>query len=132
MAPASERLLREAPGAVRLHPAGSPPPAGVRSHLADGRCLSWQPSAVPPGTACAVDAELLATPVPARLARWAGCRSPELFWPRWTRVEASCKLRDVPLVLWLRQHGLHEDPVLALSTFRHHDAVVTCGVLPGS
>lgn len=127
MDPASE-LLRRAPAEVRLGPAGEAPAQAARSHLGDGSCLSWSPPAVPPDLLVAVDAELAARRVPPALAVWAGSLPPALFWQRWTRVEASCKLRDVPVVLWLRTHGLHEDPALALRTFVHGPAVVTCGV----
>lgn len=126
MDPASELLL-QAPTEVRLGPAGDAPEQSARSHLGDGRCISWSPRSLPPGLHVALDAELADRCVPAALSVWAGGLPSAVFWERWTRVETSCKLREVPVVLWLRRHGLHEDPALALRTFRHGPAVVTCG-----
>ena len=70
-----------------------------------------------------------AAAVPAHLQQWSGGLDPQAFWSAWTRAEASCKLRDVPVTVWLRTHGLRPDPSAALRTFVLDDAVVTCGVL---
>jgi len=90
----------------------------------------WLPVDVPAGLRLAVDAELAHRPVPSALARWSGTADPAAFWPRWTRIEAGCKLRDVPVAVWLRTRGFRADPALALTTFVHRDAVVTCGTAP--
>lgn len=126
-----EALLAAAPGAVRLGPAGPARPPGVaRSYLGDGRCVSWLPGLSPAGLRVAVDAELATRPVPAALARRHGTGDPEAFWARWTAVEVSCKLRDVPVAVWLRTAGLHPDAAVGLRTFRRDGVVITCGVVP--
>lgn len=91
--------------------------------------MSWLPSA-PPGIAFALDAELADRPVPSALSRWSGGLGATDFWGPWTRVETCCKLLDVPVAVWLRRHGLVEDPTLPMVTFRHRGAVVTCGAAP--
>jgi len=70
----------------------------TRSHLADGRVVGWfgQPGVV-------IDAELSDQPVPPALASRFGV---EDFWGRWTRAECAAKRADVPIVLWLAEHGL--------------------------
>ena len=100
----------------RAHVVIDPPPAvrtpgapGARSHLADGRVVSWSPPPTP-GLRVAVDAEIADQPVPPALARRFGIDRPELFWPRWTAVEVACKLLDVPILVWLSQRGLRVDP----------------------
>lgn len=74
------------------------PDAVNRSYLADGRVVGWygEPGAV-------IDAELTDQPVPAALATRYGT---EDFWGRWTRTECAAKAADVPIALWLAEHGL--------------------------
>jgi hypothetical protein len=78
--------------------------AVTRSHLADGRVVGWYGE---PGTV--IDAELTDQPVPPALAARYGV---EDFWGRWTRTECAAKRADVPISLWLAQHGL-DAPVSA-------------------
>jgi hypothetical protein len=100
---------------------------GARSHLADGRVVSWCPP-LPPGVRFAVDAEIADQPVPPALARRFGIDRPETFWPRWTAVEVACKVLDVPIMVWLSQRGLRVDPGLVrTATFRTADLLVTVG-----
>ena len=56
---------------------------------------------------------------------------PGLFWPCWTAVEVACKVLDVPIMVWLSQHGLRVDRGLVRTgTFRVDDLVVTVGTAP--
>lgn len=104
---------------------------GLRSHLADGRVVCWS-TTVPRGLRLAVDAEISDQPVPPALARRFGTVDPGSFWPAWTAVEVSCKLRDVPILTWLTHHGLTPDPGIRTRTFRIADLTMTCGVsVPG-
>ena len=115
-------VVIDPPPAVRI--AGAP---GVRSHLADGRMVSWCPP-LPPGLRLAVDAEIANQPVPPALGRRFGIDRPEVFWPRWTTVEVACKLLDVPILVWLSGRGLRVDPGLVrTATFRIDDLLVTVG-----
>jgi hypothetical protein len=100
---------------------------GVRSHLADGRFVSWS-AAAPHGLQLAVDAEISNQTVPPALAHRFGIMDPHWFWPAWTAVEVSCKLRDVPILTWLSDRGLTPDPQILMRTFRLADLTVTCGV----
>ena len=123
----------------RAHVVIDPPPAvrmpgapGARSHLADGRVVSWHPP-LPAGVRLAVDAEIADQPVPPALARRFGIDRPEAFWPRWTAVEVACKLLDVPIMVWLSEIGLHVDPGLVrTATFRTADLLVTVGTARGA
>lgn len=74
------------------------PDAVTRSHLADGRVVGWYGAA---GTV--IDAELTEQPVPPALAARYGTDD---FWGRWTRTECAAKAADVPIALWLAEHGL--------------------------
>lgn len=118
--------------AVHARPDGRMPVApGTRSHLADGRVVSWAPR-LPAGVRFAVDAEVADQPVPRALARRFGSDRPEDFWPRWTEVEVACKVCDVPLMVWLTRRGLRADPARVLTaTFRTDDLVVSVGVARG-
>lgn len=88
---------------------------GVHSYAADGRRACWQGE----GEA-AIDAELAAQPVPPALAaRFPRHASPAVFWPAWTRAEALAKLAGVPILLWLRQHGLDADAPVGVRLSRH-------------
>ena len=77
----------------------------TRSYLPDGRCVAWV-GPVAPGTAIAVDAELVDVPVPTALARRFGVDG---FWRRWTRAECAAKLCGIPMATWVQRHGL-DDP----------------------
>ncbi len=72
--------------------------AVTRSRVADGRVVGWYGE---PGTV--VDAEIRDRTPPARLGARFGT---EDFWRRWTLAECAAKLADVPMHLWLREHGL--------------------------
>lgn len=99
---------------------------GLRSHLADGRIVSWS-SPSPRGLRLAIDAEISDQPVPTALARRFGVDDPRRFWPAWTAVEVSCKLRDVPILMWLRHRGLTPDPEIWTRTIQLSDVTVTYG-----
>jgi hypothetical protein len=72
--------------------------AVTRSRLADGRVVGWYGDA-----SFVVDAEIAGQPIPPALAaRFGG----EGFWERWTAAECAAKAYDVPIALWLREHGL--------------------------
>ena len=100
----------------------------ARSYLADGRCVSWSPKRAA-GIDVAIDAEIADAPVPPALRRRFGVTDPASFWPAWTAVEVSCKLRDVPVFQWLATHGLRPDPTIATHTIRLGDAVVCLGAV---
>ncbi len=92
-------------------PAGTPGPSSrdflrvgrdaadalTRSHLSDGRVVGWYGE---PGVV--IDAEIRG-PVPPALARRFGEQD---FWARWTQAECAAKLADVPVQLWISEHGL--------------------------
>lgn len=91
-----------------------------RSYVADGRCVGWYGA---PGWV--VDAELSDQQVPPALAKRHGVAD---FHRRWTRAECAAKLADVPIVLWLREHGLDMPSAdFELHTFGLDDLVVTVG-----
>ncbi|MGO4256544.1 hypothetical protein [Marmoricola sp. RAF53] len=87
---------------VRVGTAAEVADAVTRSHLADGRAVGWYGD---PG--CVIDAELTGQPVPPALAARYGR---EDFWGRWTRCECAAKAADVPISLWLAEHGLDPGP----------------------
>jgi hypothetical protein len=122
-------LLAQAPGHVHVLPAGAPRTAmiagGVRSYVADGRCVVWAPPGGGPAR-LAVDAEIAAQPVPPALARRSGITDPAVFWPLWTSTEVSCKIAGVSLARWLQRHGLQADEGLDIRTFTVADLVVSC------
>jgi len=92
---------------------GAPPRDGwVRSYLADGTLVQWRPpiDARPDVMRWAVDAEIGTQAVPRALADRTGVRQPERFWPRWTAIEVTAKLLDVPIVMWLAEHGPTHGP----------------------
>jgi hypothetical protein len=117
--------------------------SGVRSHLADGRTVTWEPSPGTPGRA-AVDAELADQDVPRALgARFpAEAADPRAFWRSWTRAETLAKLAGVPILVWLTRHGLQPCADGSCACRRAAltttviaaggtDVVVTCGYYPG-
>lgn len=69
----------------------------TRSHLSDGRVVGWHGE---PGVV--IDAEIRG-PVPPALASRFGEQD---FWARWTRTECAAKLADVPVQVWIAEHGL--------------------------
>ena len=91
--------------------------AVTRSHLADGRCVGWR-GKTPIGLDVVVDAELGEQVVPGLLSRRFGI---EDFWQRWTRAECAAKLTGVPIVDWIKRHGLAVPAgVMESTTFRAH------------
>ena len=106
----------------------------ARTYLATGECVVWEPD-VPGGTRIAVDAELASTPVPPALAARFGVTDPDRFWVLWTRCETAAKLYDVPILTWVRRHGLRDPvprPGLALCTITEDGVTVTRGTLDPS
>jgi hypothetical protein len=105
----------------------------ARSYLADRRLVQWRPpvAALPSICGWAVDAEIAAQRVPTALAERTGVGDPAVFWPRWTAVEVAAKLLDVPVVMWLAEHGLSArvaaDHDVVLRTVHHADLVITVG-----
>lgn len=97
----------------------------MRSYLPDGRVVSWRG----PGQGV-LDAELADQPVPRALAARYGAHD---FWVRWTRSEALAKLADVPIVVWLRKHGLDAQPPAGvdLRTFKADGLVVSLAIIGG-
>jgi hypothetical protein len=93
--------------------------AMTRTHLADGRVVGWYGE---PGVV--IDAEIASAPVPPRLGTRHGV---ERFWERWTAAECGAKARNVPLELWIREHGLGAGPV-PVTTFGWQDLVVSLSV----
>ncbi len=83
---------------LRIGSASQAADAVTRSHLADGRVVGWYGD---PGVV--IDAEIAAQPVPPALAARYGTDD---FWGRWTRAECGAKRDDVPISIWLAEHGL--------------------------
>jgi hypothetical protein len=94
------------------------------SYLPDGRQVVWEPQDAGPDP-IAVDAELLSRPVPRELAARYAPASRLSFYVAWTQAECAAKLNAVPILTWLRRHGLTGDPQLATETTIHGDVVVT-------
>ena len=92
--------------------------AVTRSRLADGRVVGWYGDA-----AYVIDAEIAAQPVPRALARRYGAGD---FWRRWTAAECAAKAYDVPIALWLREHGL-DAGALEVTTVHWEGLVVSLG-----
>ena len=80
--------------------------AVTRAHLSDGRCVGWRGD-VPHGVDLVLDAELGDRPPPEVLGRRFGLHD---FWERWTRAECAAKLTDVPILHWVKAHGLAVPP----------------------
>lgn len=97
-------------GRLRVGPAGEVPSGGIRSYLSDGRVVRWRPAA---HGVWAIDAELSGRPVPPALAAATGIHRSADFWPAWTRAECAAKLLDVPILVWVRRHGLSPGPLRA-------------------
>lgn len=89
-------------------------PALSRSHTADSRTVSWFGPSLP-GHRLAIDAEVTDAPVPPALAARFGTRS---FWAGWTRAESLAKVFGVPIVVWLRRHGLRVPPLAGTAGWR--------------
>jgi hypothetical protein len=77
--------------------------AVTRSHLADGRVVGWFGA-----SDVVIDAEIAAAVPPPALVALYGEGD---FWARWTAAECGAKAFDVPIVLWLREHGLTAGPL---------------------
>lgn len=117
--------------AGREHRCGS----GAHSRVADGRRLCWRPDA-PDGVRYAVDAEIAGQPVPAALGRRLTPGVAGAAWTRWTRAEVCAKLLDVPILVWVTQHGwpdaaavAHGARTVQLLTDEVDGLVVSFGVL---
>lgn len=113
--------LHRSEGVLRVGLPETMEDATTRSHLADGRVIGWFGD---PGIV--IDAELTGSPIPPALAARYGR---EDFWPRWTRAEVAAKLADVPIILWVRQHGLtsHRFEVSTLVDAPTEGVVVSLG-----
>lgn len=94
------------------------PDALTRSHLADHRVVGWYGA---PGVV--IDAEIADQPVPPALGDRFGTAD---FWARWTQAECAAKLADVPVLLWVRRHGLGPAG-FRVETLRLDDLVVSVG-----
>lgn len=91
--------------------------AVTRSHLADGRVVGWYGD-----PAYVIDAEIRGHEPQHLVARFGA----EDFLGRWTRAECAAKLADVPMQVWLGEHGL--EPFGALvETLVLDDLVVSVG-----
>lgn len=95
--------------------------AVTRSYLADDRIVGWYGA---PGVV--IDAEIADQKVPDALAARFAPESAVGFWIAWTRAECGAKLSDVPIMLWLREHGLSEGGH-DVETVRLDDLVVSIG-----
>lgn len=116
--PVARRIERRgASSRARLRVGTDLPDAVTRSHLADGRVVGWYGE---PGVV--VDAEIDG-PVPPALAAAYGEQD---FWARWTAAECAAKLADVPIAIWLRQHGLSAVGA-EIETLRLDDLMVSVG-----
>jgi hypothetical protein len=104
-----------------------------RAHLADGRVVTWRAAHRDLRGHVAIDAELAAQKPPAALMRRFGPLDYRQFWTRWTQVEVACKLLDVPVVVWLRRHGLDATPAqIDLCTDVGAGVVVSVGARYGT
>lgn len=90
---------------IRIGTAAEMADALTRSRLADDRVVGWYGA-----RGLVLDAELAGQRVPPALAARYGA-DPGEFWDRWTAAEAAAKASDVPIVLWLRAHGVGPGPV---------------------
>jgi hypothetical protein len=91
-------------GRIEVFQPGVDVPAGwVRSYDDRGRCWAF-PAEDRQRTA--IDVERLDRPVDIDLVERWGATSTEQFIRRWTVAETLAKLDDVPIVLWLADHGL--------------------------
>lgn len=126
-APQVRALLQHAEARLRLTCA-DPSAALARSHTSDFRTVGWYGSP-PPGWDLAIDAEVTDAAVPPALAERFGRHS---FWARWTRAESVSKLMRVPIVLWLRRHGLGLPPHLPAvwRTLTLADLTISVACLP--
>lgn len=103
------------------------PDAVSRSHLADGRVVGWYGD-----REAVIDAEIADQPVPRALAaRFGQGITTREFWVRWTQTECAAKIANVPISLWISEHGvspgqrdiltvLHEDVIVSV-VFRRSD-----------
>jgi hypothetical protein len=128
--------LRVARSPVEVWPAGADHRCvgGTHTRVADGRLLCWSPEDLPAAASCAVDAEIATQPVPPALRRRSGIADPATFWRLWTRAEVRAKVRDVPIVVWLRavdwagDEDLPGVPPADVATTTVDDLIVSFGV----
>lgn len=117
--PAPSELLAH----LRVGTSAETADAVTRSHVSDGRVVGWYGD---PGTV--VDAEICTDSPPAHLVSRFGA---EDFLGRWTRAECAAKLADVPMHLWLQEHGLTSGDY-AVDTLELDDLVVSLGRAAGA
>lgn len=95
-------------GSIEVFPSAADVPAGwVRSYDHRGRCWAFPAE---DGQRAAIDVERLDRPVDVGLVERWGATSTEQFIRRWTVAETLAKLDDVPILLWLADHGLPSLP----------------------
>ena len=98
------------------------PDAVTRSYLADGRVVGWYGD---PGVV--IDGEIATQSVPRALAaRFGAGSSPSAFWTCWTQAECAAKLANIPITLWISEHGL-DSAGHDVITVLHEDVVVSVG-----
>lgn len=99
---------------------GDPRP---HARVADGRTVIWH---TPPetGRMAALDAESVATVVPAHVGRWLDVPDADAL-TRWTKLEVMAKLTGTPVLLLLRDRAEPQRDLAA--TFRIGDLVVSVG-----
>ncbi len=97
-------------GEAWLHDAGSHQPKDNRSARAydhRGRQLVWLPPVTDGRVACDIE-NSHGRPVSEIALRFGVCEHE--FRRRWVVAEVQAKLADVPVLLWLKQHGLPAAP----------------------
>ncbi|WP_145225865.1 hypothetical protein [Rudaeicoccus suwonensis] len=106
-------------------------PDAVRSYVADGRAVAWNP-VVPQGVSAAIDAEIALQPVSPALARRLRCDDPDEVWPRWTRCEVAAKLLNLPVLSWLNWPNLEVPAAfvrrVVMAQVVVGDVLVCCGL----
>jgi hypothetical protein len=70
--------------------------------------------------------------VPRALAERFAPVSNRAFYVSWTRAECAAKLNGIPILLWLRRHGLAADSRLCIETVVTGDLVVTTARRPNA
>jgi hypothetical protein len=109
-----------------------------RSYDRYGSCFSLQ---APPDLfpkALALDIEARDTAVPSMLYSLSGCKGTDEFWAIWTRSEVAAKLLNIPILAWIRTHGLlstieknspHFSPDLKTRTLLTSSHVISFGYI---
>lgn len=113
-------------------------PDAARCYLADRRGVAWT-ALSPNGSRLAVDAELIDQRIPPAVLQRAHLSLDDVdareVWRRWTQAEVVAKLRDIPILMWLREYRLtmpldvDADGPIALRTVDHDGLIVTFGIL---